>query len=116
MLYQKKFWTLKGNWQRAKGPYFINDKEGSVSVDFTGKGIVVYLSSFPNSGIVKVEIDGKELEQVNTYNEGAGEAELKKTYANLDKGKHTVKVSVSGEKDPRSKNTFLNISKFEVIE
>jgi DUF1680 family protein len=112
----KKFWTLKGNWQRAKGPYFTNDKEGSVSADFTGKGIVIYLSSFPNSGIAKVEIDGKEVERVNTYSEGRGEAELEKTYANLNAGKHIVKVSVTGEKDPQSKNTFINILRLEAIE
>ncbi len=112
----KKNWILTGNWQRAKGPYFTNDKEGSVSADFTGKGIVIYLSSFQNSGIVKVEIDGKEAERVNTYTSKTGDAELVKTYNNLTPGKHTLKVSVTGEKDPQSKNTFLNISKFEVIE
>jgi len=112
----KKNWILTGNWQRAKGPYFTNDKEGSVSADFTGKGIVIYLSSFQNSGIVKVEIDGKEAERVNTYTSKTGDAELVKTYNNLTPGKHTLKVSVTGEKDPQSKNTFLNILKFEVIE
>jgi hypothetical protein len=39
-----------------------------------------------------------------------------KTYANLINAKHTITVSVTGEKDPQSKNTFLNITKFEVIE
>jgi len=109
----KKNWTLTGNWQRAKGPYFTND--GSVSADFTGKGIVVYFSSFPNSGIVKVEIDGKEAEKVNTYTAETGGRDLIKTY-NLSGGKHNVNVSVTGKKDLQSKNTFLNISKFEVIE
>lgn len=111
----KKNWILTGNWQRAKGPYFTNDKDGSVSTDFTGKGIAIYFSSFPNSGIIKVEIDGKEMEKVNTYNVKNG-AELVKKYSNLTQGKHIVKVSVTEEKDPQSKNTFLNISKLEVIE
>ncbi len=112
----KKNWILTGNWQRAKGPYFTNDLQGSVSTDFLGTGIKIYLSSFQNSGITKVEIDGKEVERVNTYNPKNGEAELVKTYANLKRGKHTVTLLVTGEKDPQSKNTFLNISKFEVIE
>ena len=112
----KKNWVLTGNWQRAKGPYFTNDIDGSVRADFTGKGVMVYLSSFQNSGIVKVEIDGKEAEKVNTYNSKNGEAELVKTYTNLLNGKHTITVSVTGQKDPQSKNTFLNILRFEVIE
>jgi len=112
----KKDWTLKGNWQRAKGPYFTNDPEGSVTAGFIGKGIVVYLSSLQNSGIVKVIIDGKEVERVNTYNQEKGEAELEKNYLNLNPGKHTITVSVTGDKDPRSGNTFLNILKFKVIE
>ncbi len=112
----KKNWVLTGNWQRAKGPYFTNDKDGSVSADFTGKGIVIYFSSFQNSGIVKVEVDGEEMERVNTYNSKIGEGEIVKTYDKLSTGKHTLKVSVTGEKDPQSKNTFLNILKLEVIE
>ncbi len=74
------------------------------------------LFSFTNSGIVKVEIDGKEAEKVNTYIAETGGKDLVKTYANLTPGKHNVKISVTGEKDPQSKNTFLNILKFEVIE
>lgn len=112
----QKNWILTGNWQRARGVYSTNDLPGSVSVDFTGRGIVIYLLAFQNSGIVKVEIDGKEVDSVNTYRPGKGEGELEKTYDNLTKGKHTVTVSCTGKKDPKSKNTFLNISKFELIE
>jgi hypothetical protein len=112
----KKDWVLTGNWQRAKGPYFTGDADGSVSAGFKGKGVMLYLSSFQNSGIIKVEIDGKEVERVNTYNSKNGEAEIIKKYDDLTPGKHTFKVSVTGEKDPQSKGSFLNIWKFEVIE
>ena len=112
----QKNWVMSGNWQRARGIYSTKDMPGSVSVDFKGKGIVVYLAGLQNSGIAKVAIDGKEIERINTYNANKGESEVVKTYANLSSGVHTITISVTGDKDPESKNTFINISKFELIE
>jgi uncharacterized protein len=112
----KKYWQLTGNWQRAKGPYFTNDANGGLTTNFTGKGITIYLSAFQNSGIAKVVIDGKEMEKVNTFNPLNKDVQLTKTYDGLAEGKHTATVSVTGEKDTSSKNTFINVLKLEVIE
>jgi uncharacterized protein len=112
----KKYWQLTGNWQRAKGPYFTNDANGSLTTNFTGKGIIVFLSAFQNSGIAKVVIDGKEMGKVNTFTPLNKEVQLTKTYDGLAEGKHTVTVAVTGEKDSLSKNTFINVLKLEVIE
>ncbi|HXH98852.1 MAG TPA: beta-L-arabinofuranosidase domain-containing protein [Sphingobacteriaceae bacterium] len=107
---------FKGNWQKAKGPYFSNDKNASVSTNFTGTGIVILISGLRNSGKMKVEIDGKQVDLIDTYHPKEGELQTEKIYNNLYNGQHIVTVSVTGEKNPDSKDSFINFSRFKVIE
>jgi uncharacterized protein len=109
--------AFKGNWQKGRGAWFSNDKEASVATSFTGRGIAVYFGCFRNSGIMKVEIDGKQVDMVDTYrDEEGGEFEqIEKRYDNLPQGKHEIVVSVSGEKNAASRNVFINVFKFSVI-
>lgn len=112
----EKNMIFKGNWQKAKGPYFTNEANASVSADFTGTGIVISLAGYQNSGVMRVEIDGKQVDMLDTFSARGPELTKEKAYSGLAAGKHTVSVSVSGEKNEASKGNFINITRFKVIE
>lgn len=106
---------FKGNWQKGRGPYFTKDKNASVSTSFTGKGISVQYGKYNNAGMMKVEIDGKTVDMLDTY-AATTEAEfgLDKTYAGLTDGKHTITISPAGKKNPESKDTVINFYRFKI--
>lgn len=108
---------FKGNWQKGRGPYFTKDKNASVSTSFNGTGIIIATGNFKNAGIMKVEIDGKVADMLDTYATTDSDiATADKIYAGLTKGNHRVVVSVSGDKNPKSKDIFINVGHFKVID
>lgn len=107
--------VFSGKWDKAKGPFFSNDPDASVSTSFEGSGIDVLLSGFRNAGKVSIEIDGKQMELIDTYHSENRELPIAKSYI-LSKGKHNVKAIVTGDKNQESNGTFANFVRFKVIE
>jgi hypothetical protein len=107
--------VFKGNWQKGRGPYFSEEKNASVGTTFNGTGIRISVSGYRNSGIMKVEIDGKQADLFDTYSDKGNEFSTEKVYGGLSSGEHHILVSVTGEKNPDAKNHIINISRFEVI-
>lgn len=107
---------FKGNWDRGRGPYFTKNKNASVSTTFNGTGIIVTYGSYKNSGIIKVEIDGKEVDMLDTYPVKEVEFGVDKAYTGLSKGKHTITLSPAGNKNPQSKDTVINVYRFKVVD
>lgn len=106
---------FKGDWNKGRGPYFTKDKNASVSTSFEGRGITVSYGTYKNSGIVKVEIDGKIVDLFDTYRDEGQEFGFDKTYEGLTDGKHELVISPAGTKNPESKDSIINIYRFKVI-
>lgn len=102
-----------GTWLR-RGYYHSNEKGATISTTFEGDGIRLYLNCFPKAGKLRVDIDGKTVETIDEYDPGI-HIDFYKDFKNLGAGQHTVKITVLGEKNPRSNNHFVYLTGFEVL-
>ncbi len=107
---------IKGNWSRWKGCdyFYSNEKGASISTNFQGSGIRLYLTGFPNSGKCQVWIDGKPVETIDEFR-SQPHTRFQKEFKHLASGNHTVLVKVLNEKNKKSKNTYINVNWFEVL-
>lgn len=99
--YTRDDWQLFGN-------SYASDVEGaSFEYSFTGGGVKWLGSKDVNCGIAKVYIDDTLVDTVDTYaTETLASTVLYET-ADLFPGNHTIKVEVSGDKNPVSSGTTL---------
>lgn len=110
----EKSLEFKGDWQKNKWAFFT--KDGSVSASFNGTGIVISGMGYKNSGFMNVEIDGNLVDSFDTFSKNSPDSPLELSYKNLPPGKHRVTLSVSGKKNPSSKDVYINFIRFKAID
>lgn len=111
-------------------PYFSNrrsNKAGAkISYEFEGDYVAWLYNRFENAGIAKVIIDGKEVDKVDLYAKDVNDGDLfgynsdrpdlflstKWEKKGLGKGRHTLEIVVTGEKNAESKDAFVNVREF----
>ncbi|MDF3076980.1 MAG: hypothetical protein K0S09_869 [Sphingobacteriaceae bacterium] len=108
--------AFKGDWQKNKWAFFTKDTNASLSASFHGTGLIVSGIGYKNSGFMNIEVDGKLLDSVDTYSAKGPEAPFELSYKNLTSGAHRVNISASGQKNPLSKDSYINFLKFKAIE
>ncbi|WP_368246056.1 hypothetical protein, partial [Clostridium paraputrificum] len=65
-------------------------------------------------GIANVYVDGK-LYSIDTYTEGRIYKNNIFELTGLSKGKHTIKIEVTGKKNAKAVESYINIDAFEIF-
>lgn len=114
-----------GQWQSdqitgASGGYWKGTsympQVNKVEITFSGTGIRLITIKCDHCGIIKVEIDGKQYPDIDTYIEGVatGQLFLKDIAQDLTNAKHTIILSVSDKKNPASTGSVIIVDAVEV--
>jgi len=121
--------TYVGNWIHCVGPpngpncsslYYngTNSADNSTgdyaTLQFSGSGIRYYATGDGNRGIAAVSIDGGPETLVDLYGPQQGNV-LAYTSPPLVNGTHTLKVRVTGAKNPLSSSTYVTIDRVDLI-
>ncbi|QGQ98839.1 hypothetical protein EHS13_30145 [Paenibacillus psychroresistens] len=107
------FWSSNANSLFSGGALKQLKSSGNVEFSFKGNQIEWIGSKNSNSGIAKVSIDGEQVALLSLYSETPLDRQsvLKKS---LKSGSHTIKIEWTGQQDPESKGTFINVDAFIV--
>ncbi len=110
---------FKGDWiksiQHGRDHHYAKVANEYVRTKFNGSGIKVFIIGFRNSGKAQVWIDGKMVEEFDTFSGKENEKSFVKGYGGLMQGTHEIKLVATGQKVPGSKDSFINFRRFEVI-
>jgi hypothetical protein len=74
---------------------------------FNTNGINLYMDKTPDSGIAKITIDNVDIKTIDLYSIGYNLNQLVYSNSNLSSSSHTIKVTVTGNKNAQSKDTYL---------
>ncbi len=111
-----------GNWESDSGQCYSGGTRmgsgqpgASVSVPFTGTGVVLVYFAHHDHGIAEVSIDGIPYPDIDMYApEGRCQAET--TIAtDLLPSEHVLTITVSGRKNPSSSGLFVVVDALKVI-
>jgi len=103
-----------GGWQNAGLYYVSTNATSTASLSFEGTGIRWVGCQYDDAGLANVKIDEANPEVVNQYGPGRDVA-FRWEKTGLPPGKHSIQVTVLGQKAPESKGVAVNIGAFEVI-
>ncbi|MHB1461345.1 MAG: beta-L-arabinofuranosidase domain-containing protein [Armatimonadota bacterium] len=102
-------WTDYNQWMTSNTP------GTSVDYRFTGTGIRLYYALYDDAGQLEVSVDGQKLGVVDEYGPYRGK-NSEQDFKGLEKGAHTLTMTVLPSKSPDSKGTFVNIAGLTVFE
>ena len=100
----------------ASGSCFRSiNKAGSADITFQGTSVNWVAMTGPASGIARVTLDGEDQGTVDLYS--ASTSYLKTVWGvdGLDEGTHTFSVEWTGDKNPASSGTAINVDAFGVL-
>jgi len=86
-----------------------------VAISFTGTQIKFYGVVGPQYGIGAVSIDGNSKETIDLYAAKRAGDQLLWTSPVLAGGTHTFELDVTGNKNPRSTNTYVSIDHVDIL-
>lgn len=122
-------WNFDENWNDFayniggdNAPYKVAAAPGAeMTVDFEGTGFALLGSWNSDCGKAKIYVDGEFQKEIDTYfREEAGLYEGNRAYlchlTGFPKGKHTVRVVVSEDRNPKSAGCKIYIEKMLVYE
>lgn len=102
----------------TKVPIVEGLKPGAeLTVDFEGSAIGAYIVAGPDAGMVEVTVDGGALKKVNLFHGYSAGLHYPRTVMFADtlaEGKHTLKLKIMEEKDPKSTGHALRALHFVV--
>ncbi|NLZ47525.1 MAG: hypothetical protein GX895_01850, partial [Clostridiales bacterium] len=106
-------WGSESSSQFSGGTEIYAGSSASLSFTFTGTGIKLISTPYPNRGIARVTLDGTSYD-VDLYGYMIYQAVVfEKT--NLAYGTHSIKVEYTGRKNPNSSGTYIMIDAFDII-
>ncbi len=91
---------------------YSKTKGDACSYTFVGDNFTLYMSRESNRGICEIFLDGKSLGKFDLYSETILRQE-KIVSKTLEKGEHTVKIVVTGEKHSKATDCYVDIDAFE---
>ncbi|MHB9037419.1 MAG: beta-L-arabinofuranosidase domain-containing protein [Armatimonadota bacterium] len=106
--------TWSAGWENAGLCYSSSTAEASVEYPFEGTGVRWLGCKFDDAGKASIEIDGKEVAVVDQYGPGR-DIHFQWEQRGLALGKHSLKLTILGEKSDKSKGCGVNVAAFEVI-
>ncbi|GAE28418.1 beta galactosidase [Halalkalibacter wakoensis JCM 9140] len=114
--------TYDGLWQqstladhRENLASFSDDTEATVSFTFEGTGFRWIGYRGRTQGIADVFINGEHVAEVDTYDSEAAFQQTLYEVSGLNKGEHTVTISVKGTSRPEAENQRIHVDGIEVI-
>lgn len=96
------------SWSNTQGEYLL--------LRFTGTSLKYYATKAPNHGIGAFSVDGGKEQMVDFYQDTRESQLLLYDTGPMAYGEHTLKVRVTGEKNPDSTGTFVTVDKVEVYD
>jgi predicted GH43/DUF377 family glycosyl hydrolase len=109
-------WTCwRGTGPRGGGLHYSRQPGASVTIDFDGTSVALIYKAGPDCGIGRVLIDGQvgRSFELDTYS-ATVEWNRRTTVADdLSAGPHTIAVEVTGKKNPKSNDTYIQIVDLE---
>ncbi|HEY2042042.1 MAG TPA: beta-galactosidase [Jatrophihabitans sp.] len=101
-----------GEYQQTES--FSNTAGDSVTVPFTGTGIRWISSKSGNHGLADVYLDGAKVSTVDSYGASTLNQQIQYSVSGLANGAHTLKLVVTGQKNPASSGTFVGVDAIDV--
>jgi len=104
--------------QFSKEVLLCGDKPGAeITLDFEGTAVGAYVLAGPDAGIVETSIDGSEMKKTDLYHRYSRGLHYPRTVmfaADLEPGKHKLKLRISADKNENSKGTAFRALYFTV--
>ena len=91
--------------------------DSECSLEFTGKGIGLFVLAGPDAGIVEYQIDDGEIQEADLYHRHSKGLHYPRTVmldADLDRGKHRLKLRIAKKHNTSSVGNAVRILKFAV--
>jgi hypothetical protein len=88
--------------------------EAKAAFQFYGPQIRVIMDKGPSFGIVEVQVDSNAWEKVDLYNSTLSENAIVFSKAQLGEGSHTIRVKVTGQKNPASSSANVKLRSFQL--
>jgi len=107
--------TFTGNWNDGGIFRYTNAVGATAGCSFEGTGVRWLGQKFDDAGRGEVTIDGKVVAVVDQYGPGRG-LPFSWEHQGLAPGKHTIKITLLEERTPESKDRFINVAGFEIIQ
>ena len=108
--------SWQGDWQKKNGAMASNQTGAKATFTFEGTGALVLGSYNKDSGIADVYLDGAKKRSINLYYERSKGAESIYHVMGLPRGKHTITVVVTGNKQPGSEDCVIYVDKAIVLD
>ncbi len=112
-------WSHVANQSYTSGDYkrtesFSDTTGDSVAVTFTGTAVQWIAPTASNHGIADVYLDGNQVATVDGYSPGNVFQQVMYSASGLPDTAHTLKIVVSGQKNPASNGTFVSVDAINV--
>ncbi|MCP4376684.1 MAG: hypothetical protein GY794_10985, partial [bacterium] len=106
-------WTYwKGQGPRKSSLHYANRKGDTVVVTFKGTEIYLLHKAGPDCGIARIKIDGKPVTEIDTYAPKMDWGRRTRLATGLAEGKHELRIEVTGRRNAKSINSYLQIIGF----
>lgn len=99
----------RGPWNDSGNHYYCNQIGAYVEGTFEGDAITVLGFKYDDGGHGEVRVDGKVVGVIDEFAPGRDIPDQWK-FAGLGGGRHTIRITVLPEKNPSSKDTYMNIA------
>ena len=98
-------------WKQYGDLWACNEVGAYLEYTFEGTGVRWEGRRFDDAGRARVTIDGKEVVAVDQYDPKRG-VPFSWEHRGLERGTHTIRITILDEKDKRSRDRFANITVF----
>ncbi len=99
------------HWKKYDALSVTKGAGGTIDYEFEGTGIIWHGFKFDDAGMMRVDIDGKNIAIVDQYGLVRHEPFIWE-YGNLKPGKHSIRLTAMGKKAEKSKDTYVNVLSF----
>jgi rhamnogalacturonyl hydrolase YesR len=106
---------LSGKWNPGGIHRFSNEAGATAEIQFDGTAIRWLGWRFDDGGIAEVSIDDQVVGTVDQFGPGR-DLPFDWSKHDLAPGHHTLRIKVLPSKNPKSKNNYINLAGFEVLE
>ena len=93
---------------------YTNDVGATITATFEGTGIKWLGYRYDDGGKVQVELDGHRREVVDQYGDGR-DLPFDWSITGLKPSKHTIRLTLLQDKNPNSKDRYMNVAGFRII-
>ena len=107
--------SFGGNWNDGGIFRYTNTIGATAECTFEGTGVRWLGQKFDDAGRGEVRIDGQVVAVVDQYGPGRG-LPFSWEHRGLAPGKHTIRVTLISDKTPESKDHYINVGGFEVLQ